>query len=112
MDYTIIGSEVNLAARLEAASEVGGILLANKTYSLVKDLVFAEEAETISVKGFPRPIRTFRVLGTRDDAGAGDRVLHREQSGLTLTIDHHRMSDDDKQDAARVLREALAQLED
>jgi hypothetical protein len=35
MDYTIIGNEVNLAARLESLAEVGGILMAHETHSLV-----------------------------------------------------------------------------
>ena len=43
MDYTIIGSEVNLAARLESHAELGGILLSHETYSLIKDHVLAEE---------------------------------------------------------------------
>ena len=36
MDYTIIGNEVNLAARLEALAEVGGILLAHDTSEPMK----------------------------------------------------------------------------
>ncbi len=111
MDYTIIGSEVNLAARLESAADVGGILLANETHSLVKDWLVAEEGEAITVKGFPRPIKTFRVLGSHDALAAEGRVLHREQNGLTLTIDHDRMIGSDKSEAVRALKEALAQLE-
>ena len=60
MAYTIIGSEVNLASRLQSYAKVGGILLANETHSLVKDWVLAEEGEAITVKGFTKPIRTFR----------------------------------------------------
>jgi len=33
MDYTIIGSEVNLASRLQSHAELGGILLSHETYS-------------------------------------------------------------------------------
>lgn len=39
MDYTIIGSVVNLAARLQAHAGLDGILLGHETYSLVKDEV-------------------------------------------------------------------------
>ena len=41
MDYTIIGSEVNLAARLQSHAELGGILVAHETSSLIKDTIFA-----------------------------------------------------------------------
>ena len=37
MDYTIIGPEVNLAARLEQAAGPGTILLSGKTWALVRD---------------------------------------------------------------------------
>jgi PAS domain S-box-containing protein len=63
MDYTIIGNEVNLAARLETHAEVGGILLAHETHSLIKDTVMAEEGDTLTVKGFARPVRTYSVVG-------------------------------------------------
>ena len=45
MDYTIIGSEVNLASRLETSADKGGILIASETYALVKDSILAEEQE-------------------------------------------------------------------
>src|SRR5688500_10728120 len=43
MDYTIIGSEVNMAARLEQAADPGGILISKETYSLVRDEIVAIE---------------------------------------------------------------------
>ena len=69
VDYTIIGNEVNLAARLQSHADLGGILLAHETYALVKDEVLTEETGTITVKGFSRPVRTHRVVGALDDAG-------------------------------------------
>ncbi|TKD10290.1 MAG: adenylate/guanylate cyclase domain-containing protein, partial [Mesorhizobium sp.] len=39
MDYTIIGAEANLAARLQSIAEPGGICLSYETYALVRDLV-------------------------------------------------------------------------
>lgn len=61
MDYTIIGSTVNLAARLESRAEAGGILLGNETHSLVKDWLHADEQKAIIMKGFHKPFRTFKV---------------------------------------------------
>ena len=37
MDYTIIGNEVNLAARLQSVVEPGGILLSHETNALVRE---------------------------------------------------------------------------
>ncbi|USG60171.1 adenylate/guanylate cyclase domain-containing protein [Sneathiella marina] len=108
MDYTIIGNEVNLAARLETASDIGGILLANETYSLVKEWLQAEEQAAITVKGFQKPIRTFRVTGALDDATAGSSSL----PGFSLDLDTEKMSDSDKQSAVQKLRKAIAEIEE
>ena len=77
MDYTIIGNEVNLAARLQSRAELGGILVAHETASLIKDTILTEGQEAVSVKGFAHPVRTYRVVGIHDDlerdAGSPDR---------------------------------------
>lgn len=64
MDYTIIGGEVNLAARLEGISEPDGIMLAYETFALVKQEIEAEEQEPIHVKGIAREIRPYAVKGS------------------------------------------------
>ena len=67
LSSTIIGGEVNLAARLEAMASPGGILLANETYQLVKNWVTVEEADTIHVKGISRPVVTYRLSWIYDE---------------------------------------------
>ncbi len=110
MDYTIIGSEVNLAARLEAGADAGGILIANETYSLVKDWLMAEEREAIVMKGFAKPVKTFAVKGIYEELSAAGRVFHRDIDGLTLTIDHDHLNQSGKDKVAKELEDALAQL--
>jgi adenylate cyclase len=112
VDYTIIGNEVNLAARLQVHADLGGILLAHETYSLVKDAVFAEETGTITVKGFSTPVRTHRVVGLHDPAGFGGRVIRQEQDGLLLIIDKKKLTEKGRADAIRVLQEAVGRLTD
>jgi class 3 adenylate cyclase/PAS domain-containing protein len=112
VDYTIIGNEVNLAARLQTHADLGGILLAHETYALVKDAVLAEETGTITVKGFPTPVRTHRVVGLRDDTGVQGRIIRQEQEGLLLIIDQKKLTGEGRADAIRVLREAMARLAD
>ena len=65
MDYTIIGAEVNLAARLEQAADPGGILLSYPTYALVRDVVKADERGSISAKGIHREVNVFAVTGVQ-----------------------------------------------
>ena len=94
VDYTIIGNEVNLAARLQSHADLGGILLAHETYALVKDAVLTEETGTITVKGFPRPVKTYRVVGAarrrgatgaRDPPGAGRPAADRRPAASSRT---------------------------
>jgi class 3 adenylate cyclase/PAS domain-containing protein len=111
VDYTIIGNEVNLAARLQSHADLGGVLLAHETYSLVKDEVLAEETGTITVKGFPRPVKTYRVVGRYDDTALQGRIIRQEQDGLSLIIDRTKLTQRGKAEAIRALQEAVGQLE-
>jgi class 3 adenylate cyclase len=112
VDYTIIGNEVNLAARLQTHADLGGILLAHETHALVKDAVLAEETGTITVKGFPRPVKTYRVVGLLDGSGLQGRVIRQEQDGLLLIIDRRKLTGAGRTDAIRVLREAANRLKE
>ena len=67
MDYTIIGAEVNLAARIQAAADPGGILISYPTWALVRDIVRAEERGSIAAKGIRREVGVFAVAGILDD---------------------------------------------
>ncbi len=109
MDYTIIGNEVNLAARLESLAEVGGILMTHGTHSLVKDTIMAEECDTMTVKGFAKPVRTYRVVGLYDDLVEQGRVIQEEQDGVRVMVD---MKTGNKSAALQAIKEVLSQLED
>jgi adenylate cyclase len=67
MDYTIIGAEVNLAARIQAAADPDGILISYPTWALVRDIVRAEERGNIAAKGIRREVGVFAVAGLRAD---------------------------------------------
>ena len=62
LTYTIIGSEVNVAQRLETSAESGGILMSYETYAHAQDLIEVEQLESISMKGVNREIKVFSVL--------------------------------------------------
>ena len=67
LSYTIIGGEVNLAQRLEANADVGGILMSYETYVHVDDLVQAEKRGAIQMKGIARDIQTYAATGRKVD---------------------------------------------
>jgi class 3 adenylate cyclase len=112
VDYTVIGNEVNLAARLQTHADLGGILLAHETYSLVKDSVLTEETGTITVKGFPNPVRTHRVVGLHDDTALQGRIIRQEQEGLLLIIDKLKLTGKGRTDAIKVLEDVMGRLKD
>ena len=66
LTYTIIGGEVNVAARLESAGEADGILMSYETYAHVEDIVDVEEKESVKMKGINRDVKVFSVLGRKE----------------------------------------------
>jgi len=107
MDYTIIGNEVNLAARLESVAEPGSILLAHETNALVQDIVLTEEQPPITVKGFLRPINTYKIVGAYDELVESGRIVLQERDGFRVLVD---LTKQDKSGAIAILEEVLAQL--
>lgn len=61
MSYTIIGKEVNVAARLENNCLPGQILIAESTHELIKEYIPCKLHGKISVKGIDRELNTFWV---------------------------------------------------
>jgi class 3 adenylate cyclase/tetratricopeptide (TPR) repeat protein len=56
------GDAVNVAARLEQASEPGQILIGEPTFRLVRDAVRAERVEPLALKGKEEPVDAFLLL--------------------------------------------------
>jgi class 3 adenylate cyclase len=62
-DYTVIGNQVNVAARLESLAKAGQILISQRTFSRVSHMVDAEQMGEIKVKGISTPVLTYNVTG-------------------------------------------------
>src|SRR5436309_13327783 len=70
----LYGDGVNIAARIEALADAGGVLVSNTVHEHVRDrlpLVFEDLGEQ-QVKNIARPVRVYRVRTTlaRPDANA------------------------------------------
>ncbi len=110
MDYTIIGREVNLAARLEQAAEPGEILISAETHALVRYDIESDPRPPVVAKGFAEPITVHAVRQPRHDPGASD-VISCNRPGLRLDMDVGRLTGSARTEAAADLRAALARLE-
>jgi hypothetical protein len=110
MDYTIIGAEANLAARLQAIAEPGKIVISYETYALVRDDVIAHELPPITMKGISReviPYAVDRLVGAGDD----DDILVERVPGLDLYLNPAVIDSKDSDRIRTVLGEALAALD-
>ncbi|WP_372826990.1 adenylate/guanylate cyclase domain-containing protein [Polaromonas sp.] len=110
MEYTIIGREVNLAARLEQAAEPGEILISSETHALVQGEIGADARDPVMAKGFSEPISVYAV---HPDGGGsrGGQTLHCDHPGLRVDIDLERVSAADRKRTVASLREMLEALE-
>ena len=66
LDYTPVGTVVNLAARLCTEARPGQILLSQRTLTTVEHIIEVEPVGDLTLKGFHRPITAFNVLRIRE----------------------------------------------
>lgn len=113
MDYTIIGAEANLAARLQGIAEPGGIVISYETWAHVQERVRVHQLPPITLKGISGEIVPYAVDGLAgDDAGEGGEatILREEGEGLHLRLDLDRLDGDARRRARAALEKALEAL--
>lgn len=64
-EYSVLGDAVNVAARLEDASEVGEILVGPASYRAAAGAFTFEPLPPIALKGKSQPMPVYRLLGAR-----------------------------------------------
>jgi len=64
MDYTAIGDNVNLAARLEGVNKIykTQIMMSESTYELIKDKFLCRELDRLRVKGKTEPTSVYELV--------------------------------------------------
>jgi class 3 adenylate cyclase len=61
LEYTVLGNHVNLASRLADMAEPNQILIAERTFRAVHDLVDAHEIQQITIEGVSRPVHIYEI---------------------------------------------------
>ena len=69
--------------------------------------MLAEEGDTLTVKGFAKPVRTYRVVGLYDDLVEQGRIIRKEQGGVRVLVD---LTNGDKANAIEAVEDVLSQL--
>jgi class 3 adenylate cyclase len=111
MDYTIIGAEANLAARLQAIAEPGHIVASYETYALVRDILVAHALPSITMKGISREIIPYAVEGMLDADGKKIEIFSEHMMGLDFYLDPSMVTAGSAEHIRGLLRQALSALD-
>jgi len=66
VDYTAIGDNVNIAARIESQTKKGQVHVSEQVYEKTKDYFLFDEGEDRMFKGKSHPIKVYEVLGINE----------------------------------------------
>ena len=110
LDYTIVGSTVNIASRLESAARVNQILISHNTYGLIKGEIHCEMKEELKLKGQAYPIQTYEVVNTIAGIKSQEEKLRTELEGFNIVIDFKKLNYSNRLLAKEILERAISKL--
>ena len=111
MDYTIIGAEANLAARLQSIAEAGQIAMSFETFALVRPIVAARALEPITMKGISRNVVPYVVEGLLDASGEKIGIFSEHMAGLDFYLNPATIDARATERIRGILRQALEALD-
>jgi adenylate cyclase len=86
LDYTVMGDNVNLGARLESANKFYGtsIMISDFTYEYVKNDFYTRELDSIRVVGKAKPVKVHELIAFKDEKLSDNfmQLLEKYQEGL------------------------------
>jgi adenylate cyclase len=65
MEYTVVGTAVNLASRLENAAKPGQILISRSTYACAREFIEVKKLPPLELKNISRPVEIYEVTGLK-----------------------------------------------
>jgi len=84
--YGIVGSAVNVAARIESNTTGGEVFLGEATYELVKSSVVSSEPHTVIMKGLKRPLVYYSVTTVGAPYSVSLRVTDKNERGTEISL--------------------------
>ena len=113
MDYTIIGGQVNLAARLQSVAPPDSVYISSTTYTLVEDMVDARHVGPLQVKGIHTPVDVWELQGLRSSRPTESPYLDIQDGRIrmqALDLDPERLSESERAMIQQALSRALAYI--
>ncbi|MCH9691104.1 MAG: adenylate/guanylate cyclase domain-containing protein [Gammaproteobacteria bacterium] len=110
--YTVMGSHVNLAARLESAAEPGEILVSQYTWGMIKQAVICRDKGYIEIKGFSKPVNVYQVADLRRNLGGRQTYIEEHALGFSMHLELDKVRNYDKEKLLQSLQKASEQLKD
>lgn len=110
LDFTVLGTHVNLASRLESAADPGEILLSHESWSLVKDTILCTNKGMVEAKGFSYPIEVYQVIDLRKNLGGAQTYLETNTEGFSMQLDLDKVRNYERDKVIEDLEKALDSL--
>ncbi|MGO1118682.1 adenylate/guanylate cyclase domain-containing protein [Rhodovibrionaceae bacterium A322] len=109
LDYSVLGSPVNLAARLQSLAPPGKILMTESTYDLVHSHLDCDPFSEVTPRGFSRPVQTYQV---KDFRSKEHRQKRRDLSHCGNHVEVQVIDSSDTRAVIEELRNVLIYFED
>ncbi len=112
LSYTAIGSQVNLASRLQSESAANQILISDSTYALIGHRISCSPRDAIKLKGFEHPVNCWQI----EDSLVNKRGFKRawfeaNATNFFMQMNMAKMTPKDQKEALEALIEGQRLLE-
>src|SRR5699024_661393 len=108
-DDSILGSDVNLASRVERLATPDQVLISESTYHMIKSRVRCAHVGKVTVKGFQIPVPVYAAIELAGRTGE-KHFTSIQTAGFALHLDVRRIRNYDRNRVLRVIAQSAKQL--